>query len=229
MLVLISLIEVACRRLPSANSQGIIGTVGSLVGRTPDDQDFNVRDGVEKRGLRSSTVTTTFVQSFRSLCVRVRANIIHRVHGTRETLVVIQSQTDTCPSGHTCAPNPNFWLDVGTITIGYVAVETVPTTPAPVQSPTTLPLSNPVKSTPPTTTTPPAIVAPTTTTPAVLSTTIPVNPATSSSGAQTNVLILHIFTLKDYFLGAFLPTILAVLFTIPWGILDSTVKELEPF
>lgn len=41
--------------------------------------------------------------------------------------------------------------------------------------------------------------------------------------------IIHVFTMRDYFLGAFLPTIVAVLFTIAWGILVSSTKEMEPF
>ena len=36
-------------------------------------------------------------------------------------------------------------------------------------------------------------------------------------------------TPQKYVLGAFVPTILAVLFTIPWHILASATKELEPF
>ena len=34
---------------------------------------------------------------------------------------------------------------------------------------------------------------------------------------------------RKYVLGAFVPTILAVLFTIPWHILASAIKEIEPF
>ena len=36
-------------------------------------------------------------------------------------------------------------------------------------------------------------------------------------------------TPRDYVVGAFIPTILAVLFTIPWHLLASAVKEIEPF
>ena len=36
-------------------------------------------------------------------------------------------------------------------------------------------------------------------------------------------------TKGDYIIGCFLPTILAVIFTIPWHILASAVKEIEPF
>ena len=34
---------------------------------------------------------------------------------------------------------------------------------------------------------------------------------------------------KEYVLGAFVPVIVAVLFTIPWQILNAAVKEIEPF
>lgn len=34
---------------------------------------------------------------------------------------------------------------------------------------------------------------------------------------------------RDYLIGAFIPTVLAVLFTTPWSILASAVKEIEPF
>lgn len=36
-------------------------------------------------------------------------------------------------------------------------------------------------------------------------------------------------TRKEYLIGAFLPTVLAVLFSIPWYILFSAVQEMEPF
>ena len=36
-------------------------------------------------------------------------------------------------------------------------------------------------------------------------------------------------TPRDYVIGAFLPTILAVLFSIPWQLLHSAIKEIEPF
>ena len=36
-------------------------------------------------------------------------------------------------------------------------------------------------------------------------------------------------TPRDYVVGAFIPTILAVLFTIPWHLLASAIKEIEPF
>ena len=36
-------------------------------------------------------------------------------------------------------------------------------------------------------------------------------------------------TPRDYVVGAFIPTILAVLFTIPWHLLTSAIKEIEPF
>ena len=36
-------------------------------------------------------------------------------------------------------------------------------------------------------------------------------------------------TAKEYVLGAFIPTFLAVLFSIPWHLLASSIKEMEPF
>ncbi|KAL8806224.1 MAG: hypothetical protein Q9182_001499 [Xanthomendoza sp. 2 TL-2023] len=36
-------------------------------------------------------------------------------------------------------------------------------------------------------------------------------------------------TRKEYLIGAFLPTVLAVLFSIPWYILSTAVQEMEPF
>ena len=39
----------------------------------------------------------------------------------------------------------------------------------------------------------------------------------------------HSVTPRDYVLGAFVPTIIAVLFSIPWRILDSAIKDMEPY
>jgi hypothetical protein len=39
----------------------------------------------------------------------------------------------------------------------------------------------------------------------------------------------YVFTEEQYFVGAFLPTIIAVLFALPWMILDDRVRNLEPF
>ena len=36
-------------------------------------------------------------------------------------------------------------------------------------------------------------------------------------------------TAREYVLGAFVPTLLAVLFSIPWHLLASAIKEMEPF
>ena len=36
-------------------------------------------------------------------------------------------------------------------------------------------------------------------------------------------------TVKQYIIGAFVPTLLAVLFSIPWNLLASALKEMEPF
>ena len=40
---------------------------------------------------------------------------------------------------------------------------------------------------------------------------------------------MYVFTNGQYFAGAFLPTIIAVLFAIPWVILDAHAQNLEPF
>ncbi|KAK0106260.1 hypothetical protein ONS96_003901 [Cadophora gregata f. sp. sojae] len=41
--------------------------------------------------------------------------------------------------------------------------------------------------------------------------------------------VVYYFSKRDYILGAFVPTIIAVLFSIPWGIVDTAAKEMEPF
>ena len=46
----------------------------------------------------------------------------------------------------------------------------------------------------------------------------------SGSGPKINSIAA-----KEYVLGAFVPVIVAVLFTIPWQILNAAVKEIEPF
>lgn len=50
-------------------------------------------------------------------------------------------------------------------------------------------------------------------------------PGTSKAGKEVEI----VFTQWDYFVGAYIPTIIAVLFTIPWVLLDSATKEMEPF
>jgi hypothetical protein len=35
--------------------------------------------------------------------------------------------------------------------------------------------------------------------------------------------------MQQYIIVSFVPLILAVIFTIPWRILDSTIREMEPF
>lgn len=51
----------------------------------------------------------------------------------------------------------------------------------------------------------------------------------SSIGADDNSgAVLHYFTMRDYVTGAFLPTILAVLFAIPWTLIDTAAKQIEP-
>lgn len=41
--------------------------------------------------------------------------------------------------------------------------------------------------------------------------------------------VINSIAAKEYVLGAFVPVIVAVLFTIPWQILNAAVKEIEPF
>ncbi|KAL2059971.1 hypothetical protein VTL71DRAFT_10126 [Oculimacula yallundae] len=41
--------------------------------------------------------------------------------------------------------------------------------------------------------------------------------------------VVYYFSKRDYILGAFLPTIIAVLFSIPWGIVNTAAKEIEPY
>ncbi|KAH7395537.1 hypothetical protein BKA64DRAFT_708932 [Cadophora sp. MPI-SDFR-AT-0126] len=41
--------------------------------------------------------------------------------------------------------------------------------------------------------------------------------------------VVYYFSKRDYIVGAFVPTIIAVLFSIPWGLVDTSAKEMEPF
>lgn len=41
--------------------------------------------------------------------------------------------------------------------------------------------------------------------------------------------VKHYIAPKEYVLGAFVPVIVAVIFTVPWQILNAAVKEMEPF
>ena len=49
---------------------------------------------------------------------------------------------------------------------------------------------------------------------------------TTDEGVQVTE---HSLSEPQYFVGAFLPTLLAVIFTIPWRIIESQIKSLEPF
>lgn len=99
------------------------------------------------------------------------------MQGTEETLVVTYAPPYCAPS-LLCAPPPQYWLPVGTITLG------------PTITPTT---------------------------------TLPSSPSTNSTGHYI------VFTNSQYFLGAFLSTILAVLFALPWITIGAKVRSLEPF
>jgi len=63
---------------------------------------------------------------------------------------------------------------------------------------------------------------------AMASTTKSVASATSSPGSVADTRVEAISP-HEYLIGAFIPTVLAVVFTIPWDILASAVKEIEPF
>src|SRR5207248_1738397 len=54
-------------------------------------------------------------------------------------------------------------------------------------------------------------------------------PPPDDNPPDSSDVIVFTFTLGDYFTGAFLSTIVAMLFTIPWDIIDITSKELEAF
>ncbi len=60
------------------------------------------------------------------------------------------------------------------------------------------------------------------------STTKSVASVTSSPGSVADTRVEAISP-HEYPIGAFIPTVLAVVFTIPWDILASAVKEIEPF
>jgi hypothetical protein len=94
------------------------------------------------------------------------------VHGTLETLAI--TYQDPCPPGDDCAPAPQYWLAVGTVTLH------------PQQTP----------------------------------------PPNATSGSPP---LIYVFAQKTYFVGAFLSTLIAVLFSLPWLIIDSKIRALEPF
>lgn len=56
-----------------------------------------------------------------------------------------------------------------------------------------------------------------------------VSGTTSTADPSTPTQTIYVFTNGQYFSGAFLPTIIAVLFAIPWVILDAHAQNLEPF
>lgn len=97
----------------------------------------------------------------------------HSIHGTVET-VAITYEAPSCAPGLLCAPPPQYWLAVGTVTLQ----------PRPTPTPNPSPDSKP---------------------------------------------LIYVFSQGQYFVGAFLPTLIAVLFSLPWHIIDAKVRSLEPF
>lgn len=121
------------------------------------------------------------------------STVVTHIQGTTETLVV--TYAPNCPPSSTCAPPPQYWLPVGTITIGPQK------TPAPASTSTSSTSS--ISVTPPTAPPPQHWL-----------------PAPS---------LITVFTKTQYFVGAFLSTVLAVVFALPWIIIDARIKSLEPF
>lgn len=58
--------------------------------------------------------------------------------------------------------------------------------------------------------------------------TIVLLPTDAPISGNTEDVVVY-FSKRDYIIGAFIPTIIAVLFSIPWGIIDTAAKEMEPF
>ncbi|KAG4432321.1 hypothetical protein IFR05_012200 [Cadophora sp. M221] len=109
----------------------------------------------------------------------------------------------------------------------YVPPITVVETPVASASPphTTIPPSfisgnNPTRVSTPTTKAGTTIV--------ISGSTIVLLPTDASVSGNTEDVVYY-FSQRDYILGAFLPTIIAVLFSLPWGIVDTAAKEMEPF
>ncbi|KAH7370109.1 hypothetical protein BKA65DRAFT_561585 [Rhexocercosporidium sp. MPI-PUGE-AT-0058] len=108
----------------------------------------------------------------------------------------------------------------------YVPPITVVVTPlAPVSPPhTTIPASFSSGNNPTRVSTP----AKAGTTVVISGSTIVLLPTDASVSGNTEDVVYY-FSKRDYIVGAFLPTIIAVLFSIPWGIVDTAAKEMEPF
>ncbi|KAL5323604.1 hypothetical protein ACEPPN_008143 [Leptodophora sp. 'Broadleaf-Isolate-01'] len=290
-LILIALVEVACRRLPSSRNRGVVATLNSdtspIVGRY-----------LPVVGRQDS--------SGNALPPIVEVTTVQTVSGVEETIVLISSLVTTTPPPQvstTCFPTESTsacetftpvvtsavpatnYLLIGTRTIGRKSSPTptptpiaVPTPNAPETGPNAQPTPevvpgvqpSPIAGVPPATPTtavipasvdsignyvppitvvetPLASVSPPHTTvpesfssgnnptPTKAGTTVVISGSTvvllptdaSVSGNTEDV--VYYFSKRDYILGAFLPTIIAVLFSIPWGIVDTAAKEMEPF
>ncbi|RDW58135.1 hypothetical protein BP6252_13546 [Coleophoma cylindrospora] len=190
--------EVAVRRLPAIDNQGAIASLTSH----SENLIPRIASSSSNPAIRTLTATQT-------------------THGSTNTVLYIQSLSvrpvQTCGAGKTCGPNPNEWLDVGTITV-VNAQATIRTSSTPSISSTT-------KSITPSSSFAPAPSNWLTTTAPTVGGPAPTNWLTPPEKQSS----IHVFTRRDYFIGAFLPTILAVLFSIPWSLLDATIKEMEPF
>ncbi|KAG9231653.1 hypothetical protein BJ875DRAFT_486826 [Amylocarpus encephaloides] len=56
------------------------------------------------------------------------------------------------------------------------------------------------------------------------------NPSGTSNGPPVETIVNSTgILLREYIIVAFVPLIVAVLYTLPWRILDSTIREMEPF
>jgi hypothetical protein len=118
---------------------------------------------------------------------------------------------DPCPSGEICAPPPQYWLPVGTVLLSETSLPT-PTLHSAPSSQFWLQTGT-----------------------VTLSATAPPLP-TQTTGAPspqfwltTGSELFYVFTNGQYFIGAFLPTLLAVLFALLWAIIDAKVRDIEPF
>jgi hypothetical protein len=118
---------------------------------------------------------------------------------------------DPCPSGEICAPPPQYWLPVGTVLLSETSLPT-PTLHSAPSSQFWLQTGT-----------------------VTLSATAPPLP-TQTPGAPspqfwltTGSELFYVFTNGQYLIGAFLPTLLAVLFALLWAIIDAKVRDIEPF
>lgn len=55
-----------------------------------------------------------------------------------------------------------------------------------------------------------------------------VNSSGASNAVNNQEAVVQVFTNREYITGAFVPTVIAVLFAIPFGLIDAKAKEMEP-